>query len=740
MDEKTLRILLTMGVNPQSVQGAVAELEKIHKELTSLEKSAKEIKAEIENALKQGGNTNKLAAELAVVEKAMDRLRERAKGALGSALATETERAAAAAKKYKEQMKEVALVNRQAGQSAFYLRDVGEKLNQVGSMLSRVGTNITTPIFGALNAFLQTANQADPIATRWRSAQLEIERSYMRIGAVATNELLPAIEAAARLMDTVADFVERNPGAISLALGTGITAKIGGAVLQTGGTILTSLGALKSLGLLGGSATGTAAGGGALATIGTALTAISPALLTIASVLGGIGLGAGVYEGMARSKWGQDMGLATLNQYATVGANILGDLFSNISTALGLLDETEAERKTTIFTAMIAKITGAIDENSPLWQSALSMLPSETAGTAQPMISQEALDAYQRYQEQIASLEEQYGEQRSAIVEQYAKQRAQLEAQYEQQRAVYIQRFQQQEADALEDYYASRAEAAQDYQIDVQRAEKDHQRQMRDLLKDHQQRMSDLTDARDALGLVREERAYEDERQQAEEEYQIEMKRRSEDFARQLQQMENQFRIQRERRIRDFNQQLEEMAAQHEQQMALLQQQEVETLQELERGYEEQKQLLAKSLRETVLTIDANLIGGQAELQARSAKLLSDFKQWLESVQLNMPGTGFQSNYYQSGIFGRAIGGYADNGIYRLGEAGREFVLNNRATRAAEQIMHGRLTQDGLVATLGGRQMMHVTVNTGGLSMSQIRQVVENELGVFGKQLAMAIR
>jgi len=38
--------------------------------------------------------------------------------------------------------------------------------------------------------------------------------------------------------------------------------------------------------------------------------------------------------------------------------------------------------------------------------------------------------------------------------------------------------------------------------------------------------------------------------------------------------------------------------------------------------------------------------------------------------------------------------------MYRLAENGREFVLNNKVTNAAEKIIGGRLTQDSLIAAL----------------------------------------
>lgn len=69
----------------------------------------------------------------------------------------------------------------------------------------------------------------------------------------------------------------------------------------------------------------------------------------------------------------------------------------------------------------------------------------------------------------------------------------------------------------------------------------------------------------------------------------------------------------------------------------------------------------------------------------------------------------------------RALGGYADYGLYRLGDApgggrgGPEFVMANRTVRAAENIIGGRLTQERLLSALasGGRGR-NVTINYSG--------------------------
>jgi hypothetical protein len=76
---------------------------------------------------------------------------------------------------------------------------------------------------------------------------------------------------------------------------------------------------------------------------------------------------------------------------------------------------------------------------------------------------------------------------------------------------------------------------------------------------------------------------------------------------------------------------------------------------------------------------------------------------------------------------GRAAGGYVENGVYRMGERGQEFVLNAGTTRAAEGLIGGRLTQ--------GRALGIMTNNFqigNGVTIRQTQQAIsKNNQGIF---------
>ena len=74
------------------------------------------------------------------------------------------------------------------------------------------------------------------------------------------------------------------------------------------------------------------------------------------------------------------------------------------------------------------------------------------------------------------------------------------------------------------------------------------------------------------------------------------------------------------------------------------------------------------------------------------------------------------------GLPRKAAGGMT-NGVSIAGEAGREFVMSNSTTRAAENMLGGRLTQDRLLSALAGGKRVNYYDNrrvNGELSASQM--------------------
>lgn len=386
----------------------------------------------------------------------------------------------------------------------------------------------------------------------------------------------------------------------------------------------------------------------------------------------------------------------------------------------------------------------------------------DTSEEISDLASQQGVQMYIQYKREEKQAEDEYGRQRSQIVENYAKQRVQIEQNYELQRTQLVEQFSKQQAQALEafnfslarqardfqaaeakyeeEYYKSRSEAAAGFNEETQRMEEDHQRRMRELRKDHEARMEDLVASRDALGMVREMRSYERARKGEEENYKIEAARRKQDFAKQMAEMENQFAEARAERLENYEQQLadqkEDFARQQEQakeameeQLKQLEDQKRRELELLKKSEQEELQLLKteydrqKQLRRTALADELRLMEGQfGQMTAATEKFWEDmtagfnrFYDNLKNEASNLPGYGTGTSTTTGTLTGKAAGGYATYGEYRLGEQGTEYVLNAKTTRAAEAIVKGKLTQERLVAAMvsgasGGSSQYRMTL------------------------------
>jgi methyl-accepting chemotaxis protein len=83
---------------------------------------------------------------------------------------------------------------------------------------------------------------------------------------------------------------------------------------------------------------------------------------------------------------------------------------------------------------------------------------------------------------------------------------------------------------------------------------------------------------------------------------------------------------------------------------------------------------------------------------------------------------------------GLASGGYATSGLYELGEAGREFVMSNSTTRAAERAIGGQLTQSAILSLLGNRKTLTYNDNRridSRLSPSDRRVIADDTLSIL---------
>lgn len=385
--------------------------------------------------------------------------------------------------------------------------------------------------------------------------------------------------------------------------------------------------------------------------------------------------------------------------------------------------------------------------------------------------NQERIDAWSEFKDQWYQLEEETGESRTQALEEYSMAVTQLEldtasereriardsgidlARIERdigdQRADAIESYHREATEAEEEYYKQRAERARDFGIETARMEEDHQKTIRRMRVDSEVRQKSAINARDALALLEERRNYERDRRRTEEDYRTDMARRSEDFARELAQSEEAFKEQQAARERAFQEQLAALQEQLREQQATREQAAKEELDTLEDGRTQQLRGLYDQKEEELETIEEENDKQKKELkdglnkrleESRKAQrkalldarnnfdkrrqeaglynnrelteyrrfrddALATLRQFVTNANAELRGLSFNANT----MGGFQHGGYAGMGVFRMGEAGREFVLSNPTTMAAERLMGGRLSQAGVLGAMasGGGPSVH---------------------------------
>ena len=319
-------------------------------------------------------------------------------------------------------------------------------------------------------------------------------------------------------------------------------------------------------------------------------------------------------------------------------------------------------------------------------------LPPGGAGDA---VSEAALAVFAEYQEERVAIEEETERRRNEIIAAAASERESLEARILEAEI----EFGKQETRYEEEYYRNRTARAEAAGKEMARAEADHQRNMRRMREDSLARQDTMIGARDALGLRRERRSYEVERQRAEEDQAVKMSRRNESFALEMAQAEVHFQIQRARREQDFTARQAKLS----EELATVNTRRDEELELLKTVTETQLDNLERATLERIGTIDATLVAGMNVI-TQSATTTGEMLAWLEQ-QRQALASGISGRRGGTGpIPGYASGGYA-SGIIRTGEQGREFVLDAQTTRAAERALGARLTQQNVLGAQRGGQL-----------------------------------
>jgi len=322
-------------------------------------------------------------------------------------------------------------------------------------------------------------------------------------------------------------------------------------------------------------------------------------------------------------------------------------------------------------------------------------LPATAAATAMPNES-EALMQYLEYLERISDITEAYYERRQDMIDDSTAREWDA-----------LQAYMLKEEERTEKHYLALSRAAEDYQISLERLESSHL-----------MRMEDLIGRRDARGMLREVRSYEERRVDLGEDYEKSRSRRIEDYELQREAAKEQYYLLREARAEALQTQLIDLEVAWQAQLVALEEAEQEKLAALI-GAETKQEAYLREHYATILedfklflsdydavwqqfantSLDLTpAILDRMHLLALVADTLSD------SRGVKPAYSDWEKHRIPEGM---QEGGYADAGIYTLGETGREFVLSAPTTQAAERQLGAPLGQ----ASFGGLGGSEIVVN-----------------------------
>lgn len=312
---------------------------------------------------------------------------------------------------------------------------------------------------------------------------------------------------------------------------------------------------------------------------------------------------------------------------------------------------------------------------------------------------QRAVDLYLEYLGKLTDETESYGDRLGDLATDLAKDLKKLDADY----------YSDASKERL-DFNESQAEQQEKQNRDREKRARDHAIKMQQMEQDHTMRVIDLVGKRDALGLVKEDRAYELKRSRAEADFarsegdtttnfKREQEKRAVEFERRQEEKRTEWQAERIARQEEYEEQKAEAFAEHQEALARLKSDYFDKLNaELEYYKQSQAQKLAY---ERAMLADAKIF------------LTRNRDLWLEHLR-NLPAPGAQAaagagpppggiRRGKPGPRGRReSGGYAaSRGQYELAEQGREYVMSAPTTKMAERAF-GDLSQGKLAQAFRG--------------------------------------
>ena len=652
------------------------------------------------------------------------------------------------------------------------LKDQLSKVGMIGAGMMGLSAAFFAPLISSANKYSSAIKNADSVSSRWVSSTREMETAQMRLGRVATTILNPAYEKLADTLSSMVGELEKNPKILEVAaMAMGGVGALGAAVagITTAGKMLMSLqemsamsGAAGSMGRAGMTLGTVAIYAGVLTfgvevgnLIGNAIAKkidgesykkqnVADALITLLKLyeIPIIGL-AKIIDKMAGTDYAAQVVSLDLKRFSMVGTNLGASQYAPGGSASGVTSK-----------ELFAQ------QNVGMWESyqkQLTALETNTASQREGIMEQ--------YGERMVQAEENYTSTRASMVQQFSIHAAQRDEDYQTSRLNSLANFAAQQHKAEQQYYLQRKQQAAQHGLEVRQMEKQHQAEMRKMERDSLKRQADFIADRDAVGLELEIAAHEEQRAEAENQYQLQLNQTNAQFAMQVKQAEQNFRldqqqrqqefvadqkqaeekykVQKEREAKEFEDKLKAFDAAHVKEMSLLEQEKQQELTMLQQTYEHMLKSLSDTLRDQIRALDASMLTDYAAFLAEKDKMTKDYLTFMGMDVKTYPvgNTGIVTGGGSGGgggVLKRESGGRINAGLFQ-GHDG-EFVMNADTVRQAEKRAGGMLTNASLQRVINGGSNVSITIQSpSGLSLTEVRKLVGTSKNDILRSIANAL-
>jgi hypothetical protein len=708
-----------------------------------------------------------------------------------------------AQKAYTRQMREIRMLNRTASM-----------VGQAGMALSVMGGAVTGGMYAAGNREAQRQKQLGAMTTetkKWLEAQQRIELSTQRMGRVAEATVLPYLEKAAALAERASKYLEAHPelaktllvaGGVALTLGTALTVALKGirlyADLKYQAAQIANTAALEA---------NTIAQGGVLAK--NALTTIGGRTYgsEAAKLIGDGGSGgmskvmkiAGSVTLLASAViLGAEIGAWLGN---TVNKKIQGDNYKEQSIGDALKSYPEIWKRNLIlplgFAAIAAKKLGVFTDKQTagVWNQITAFLKLDNASqdaaqaldemTANLADEAEAMKIMVALEEENIAAQKKYAEDRAKIMEDAAQAVADsnknladnlrnIGLTLKNNLAAIARNLKDNLAQLASDFAESNVQAEQDYQKqradiitasneEIKKIHEQAQKDLEQLEKNHAQNVFNLTNARDALGLVDEQKAYEDRKNEINKAAQESVEQSRANAKAQLEEAAKNYEEQRAQRLAEYEkakaesiaqaakdkaEQLAQAAADKKEALEAAAQERIDIalqraqdLADLKVAYDNERNARAVAAYNQIKELGGALQAEQLMRRQYNAAILADTEAHMKALQNVMSGLAGAFEGAKAGASGHsmAIGGYTSAGLYNM-HAG-EFVSNPATTKALESMVGGRLTQANILGAGGGSVVWNDNRRfDADVSMSTRKAITEDTIAVINDAMKKARR